>query len=176
MSSENWRSHHWETNRKPDGGHVYGMNETTFTIAWQRGAIQGEGRNGAFLTEVLEACLDFYQGKATNVSHGIGFTIAWQSSQQHGRGCAHSVLEACLDELEHKNHLFPCPENEEAVSYLRQCINNRQNNEELISSLIPCINVLNARINRRESQGILGTHEPDPHVGNQNAKGYATDG
>lgn len=162
--SENWRSHHWETNGKPDGGHAYGINGTTFTIVWQRGSIQEQGRNGAYLIEVLEACLDFYQGVVVNVSSGVGFTIVWQSAQQDGRSCAHSVLEACLDELDHKNYLFPCRENEEAIPLLKQCINSGEDNE-LVSFLVPCIDILKERIKRRESQGILGTHEPDHQAG-----------
>jgi hypothetical protein len=46
----------------PDGGVVYGHG---FCISWQRGPLEGGGRNGAFLLEVLEACrmqLLHYQG------------------------------------------------------------------------------------------------------------------
>lgn len=57
MNPENtqWHSHHWETEGKPDGGQSYGIG---FAICWQRGSIQEQGRNGAYLIEVLEACLD----------------------------------------------------------------------------------------------------------------------
>lgn len=50
-----WTAHHWEAEGKPDGGVSYGIG---FTIAWQRGSLLEQGRNGAFLTEVLEASLD----------------------------------------------------------------------------------------------------------------------
>jgi hypothetical protein len=50
-----WSSHHWEAEGKPDGGVSYGIG---FTIAWQRGSLLDNGRNGAFLIEVLEVCLD----------------------------------------------------------------------------------------------------------------------
>ncbi len=44
-----------------DGGLAYGQG---FLISWQRGSIQQNGRNGAFLIEVLTACqmrLEHYQ-------------------------------------------------------------------------------------------------------------------
>lgn len=97
-----WYAHHWETEGKPDGGQSYGIG---FAICWQRGSIQEQGRNGAYLIE---------------------------------------VLEACLDELVHKNKLFPCGENEEAIAYLNQCLDR-----------------LKARIKRREDAGTWGTHIPD---------------
>lgn len=98
-----WKSHHWETDGKPDGGQSFGVG---FAIAWQRGSIQEHGRNGAYLIE---------------------------------------VLEACLDELVHKDSLFPCAENSDAIAHLNQCLDS-----------------LRSRIKRREDQGIWGTHEPDP--------------
>lgn len=97
-----WYAHHWDTEGKPDGGQSYGFG---FTIAWQRGSIQEQGRNGAYLIE---------------------------------------VLEACLDELIHKNKSFPCAENEVAIAHLNQCLDS-----------------LRMRIKRREDAGIWGTHEPD---------------
>lgn len=97
-----WHSHHWTTEGKPDGGVSYGVG---FTIAWQRGSLVAEGRNGAFLIE---------------------------------------VLEACDDELRHKNSQFPCGENEYALMYLAKCIDT-----------------LKSRIARREKQGTYGTHKPD---------------
>ena len=46
----------WNT---PDGIHDGGVSTGIgFTIAWQRGAVVGGSRNGAFSIEVLEACLD----------------------------------------------------------------------------------------------------------------------
>lgn len=170
--NNNWRSHHWKTNGKPDGGQCYGINATQFTIAWQRGSIQEQGRNGAFLIEVLEACLEFCQNKAevgfhdraiSSVTSGIGFTIAWQwgSPQQKRKSSVYPVLEACLDELQHKNTLFPCSENEQAIPLLIACVNS-QYDKELVSHLVPCIDILKSRIQRREKQGIWGTHEPDP--------------
>lgn len=101
-----WQSHHWETEGKPDGGLSYGVG---FTIAWQRGSIVENGRNGAFLFE---------------------------------------VLEACEDELRHKNSLFPCSENEYSLMYLAKCIDT-----------------LKSRLARRERQGVLRTHESDKEEG-----------
>lgn len=47
-----------------DGGVSTGIG---FTIAWQRGSLNEAGRNGAFLIEVVEACLNqvehFQDGK-----------------------------------------------------------------------------------------------------------------
>lgn len=50
-----------DANGKPDGGVSTGVG---YTISWQRGALDPNGRNGAFLIEVLEACktqLEFYE-------------------------------------------------------------------------------------------------------------------
>lgn len=98
-----WSSHHWETEGKPDGGQSYGIG---FTIAWQRGSLLEQGRNGAFLIE---------------------------------------VLEACLDELKHKNRQFPCDENTMAITYL-----------------VCCLEQLNARLERRKEQGTLYDHKEAP--------------
>lgn len=43
----------WTLNGKSDGGVSSGLG---FCISWQRGSISENGRNGAFLVEVLEAC------------------------------------------------------------------------------------------------------------------------
>lgn len=53
MINTQWNSHHWKTEGKPDGGQSYGIG---FAICWQRGSLQEQGRNGAYLIEVLEAC------------------------------------------------------------------------------------------------------------------------
>ena len=53
-------SSHWEIEGKPDGGVSYGEG---FCISWQRGPLT-EGRNGAFLLDILEVCkhqLEYYQ-------------------------------------------------------------------------------------------------------------------
>lgn len=52
---DGWTATHWTTNGVPDGGQSYGIG---FCIAWQRGSLKDNGRNGAFIMEVLEACLD----------------------------------------------------------------------------------------------------------------------
>ena len=101
-NDELWTSHHWTSEGKPDGGMSYGIG---FTIAWQRGSLVKEGRNGAYLIE---------------------------------------VLEACEDELKHKNKYFPCQENEEALSHLQKCLA-----------------FLNSRIERRKINQTYGTHQPD---------------
>lgn len=48
-----------------DGTHQGGTSTGVgYTIAWQRGAVNVAGRNGAFLIEVLESCLhqlEFFQ-------------------------------------------------------------------------------------------------------------------
>lgn len=82
-------------------------------------------------------------------SSGIGFSIAWQRGPlTNGRNGAYliEVMEACLAQLERfKSTPFDCPENEQAREHLSQSIE-----------------ILKARRDRRESQGILGTHIPDP--------------
>jgi hypothetical protein len=103
MTDTQWNSHHWETEGKPDGGQSYGIG---YCIAWQRGSILEQGRNGAFLIE---------------------------------------VLEACLDELKHKNNQFPCHENIEAIGHLKLCLGK-----------------LNARLNRRREEGTLYDHKESP--------------
>lgn len=55
--SSNWT----DSEGNHQGGQSCGIG---FTIAWQRGPLNENGRNGAFLIEVLEACehqLRFYQ-------------------------------------------------------------------------------------------------------------------
>jgi hypothetical protein len=54
IKEQDWQSFNWVTNGNGDGGQSFGVG---FCIAWQRGALADNGRNGAFLTEVLEACL-----------------------------------------------------------------------------------------------------------------------
>lgn len=178
MNTENtqnaeWNSHHWVTEGKPDGGQSYGIG---FAIAWQRGSIQEQGRNGAYLIEVLEACLDELVQKGSSFPHwrtegkpdggqsyGIGFAIAWQrgSVQEHGRNGAYlsEVLDACLDELTHKHSLFPCVENESAIDDLNKCLGVES--EPAIAYLNKCLDSLRARIKRREEAGIWGTHQAD---------------
>ena len=42
-----------------DGNHVGGISTGIgYTIAWQRGPLNVEGRNGAFMLEVLGSCLN----------------------------------------------------------------------------------------------------------------------
>ena len=100
--NKTWESHHWTSENKPNGGTSYGIG---FIIAWQRGSLIEEGRNGAYLIE---------------------------------------VLEACEDELRHKNTYFPCQENEDALPHLQKCLE-----------------YLRSRIERRKTDGIYGTHHPD---------------
>jgi hypothetical protein len=97
-------SQFWSTaDGLPDGGQSSGIG---FSIAWQRGPLTG-GRNGAFLIEVMEACL--------------AQLIYYESTP------------------------FDSPENEQAREHLSRSIE-----------------ILKARRDRRESQGILGEQIPDP--------------
>ncbi len=51
----------WTTEGAPDGGSACGAG---FAIFWQRGALDKEGRNGAFILEILAVCksqLEYYQ-------------------------------------------------------------------------------------------------------------------
>ena len=83
LSDKGWNTHHWETEGKPDGGQSYGIG---FCIAWQRGSILDNGRNGAFLIEVLEACLSELEHKHNQFS-----------CEENEKAIAH--LSWCLDEL-----------------------------------------------------------------------------
>jgi hypothetical protein len=89
-----------------DGNHQGGQSTGIgYTIAWQRGDL-GQGRNGAFLIE---------------------------------------VLESCLSQLNYfQNSKFASAENSRAIGHLSQAIA-----------------VLEARRNRRQAEGTLGTHELD---------------
>jgi len=78
-----WAAHHWENKGKPDEGHSYGIG---FCIAWQKGLVSENGRNGAFIIEVLEACLDELENKNKNFS-----------CEENIKAIAH--LNGCLDEL-----------------------------------------------------------------------------
>jgi hypothetical protein len=155
-NSTTWNSHHWETEGKPDGGQSYGIG---FCIAWQRGSLQDEGRNGAFLTEILDNCLiklrnpDVY----ISLSWGIGYTIAWAD---HSLG---DILAACLDELKHKDRWFPCIENTQAIDELTHCL--KAQGEERVNHLARSLELLNSRVKRREKAGTYGTHIPDPPSG-----------
>ncbi|MGG6281816.1 hypothetical protein ACQ4M3_09620 [Leptolyngbya sp. AN03gr2] len=44
----------WTNNGKHEGGVSTGIG---YTISWQRGPVNENGRNGAFLIEVLDSCL-----------------------------------------------------------------------------------------------------------------------
>ena len=78
-------------------------------------------------------------------SIGIGFTIAWQrgSLNEMGRNGAFliEVLEACQAQLEHYQlDKFACPENQDALSCVESAISHLQ-----------------ARRDRRQRVGMLGT-------------------
>lgn len=92
-----------DANGNPAGATSSGVG---FVIAWQRGDTEKEGRNGAYLIEVMEACL-----------HQMQF---YQTTK------------------------FACRENEIAIAKQQEAIN-----------------ILKLRIERREAEGVLGTHELD---------------
>ena len=65
--SSNWN----DADGKPDGGQTCGMG---FTIAWQRGPLN-EGRNGAFIIDVLDACIkqmQYYQQGEFRCDENVG--------------------------------------------------------------------------------------------------------
>ena len=83
------------------------------------------------------------------ISTGIGFTIHWQRGalDKAGRNGAFliEVLHSCRHQIEtYQSGRFACRENADALNALNTCI------EELES-----------RKNRRQIQGVLGTHETD---------------
>jgi hypothetical protein len=86
---------------------------------------------------------------AGGVSTGIGVTICWQHGglDVAGRNGAFllEVLDMCKQQLEYyQNSKYACEENADALTSLEECIAH-----------------LESRKNRRQSQGILGTHELD---------------
>jgi hypothetical protein len=127
-----------------------------FCIAWQRGSLQDEGRNGAFLTEILDNCLIKLRNPDVDIpfSWGIGYTIAWVDH------CFDDALAACLDELKHKDRWFPCIENTHAIDELTHCLKSQ--GEERVNHLARSLEILNSRVKRREKAGTYGTHIPDP--------------
>ncbi|MHC5824493.1 MAG: hypothetical protein ACYT04_53805 [Nostoc sp.] len=83
------------------------------------------------------------------VSTGTGFTISWQRGliKDAGRNGAFliEVLESCFSRLEYfQNSAYKSQENIEALDYLEKCIER-----------------LKSRIDRRATEGTLGTHQPD---------------
>lgn len=85
--NQNWQ----DENGNHDGAISTGIG---FTIAWQRGALDKAGRNGAFLLEVLAACkhqLEYYQsGKFAcqengNALHALKVCIAELESRKNRR-------------------------------------------------------------------------------------------
>ncbi|MEH2384903.1 MAG: hypothetical protein V7K14_03730 [Nostoc sp.] len=83
------------------------------------------------------------------VSTGTGFTISWQRGPINvsGRNGAFliEVLEACFSQLEYfQNSAYKSQENIDALNYLDKCIER-----------------LKSRRGRRETEGTLGTHQPD---------------
>lgn len=83
------------------------------------------------------------------VSTGTGFTISWQRGPINvaGRNGAFliEVMEACHSQLEYfQNSGYSCEENTKALEYLEKAIQS-----------------LKSRRTRRESEGTLGTHQPD---------------
>lgn len=80
------------------------------------------------------------------VSTGVGFTIAWQRGPlSEGRNGAFliEVLESCLHQLEmYQAGKFQSQENAEAIFHLQTTLD-----------------FLNARLERRKTEGILGTHQ-----------------
>lgn len=93
--NKNWTSH--------AGRHIGGQSlGDGFTIVWQRGSLT-DGRNGAFLTEVLCCCLDWIRVLGPcHVVSGIGFTIGFggcKSAFMHRLRTLTEVLEACIFQL-----------------------------------------------------------------------------
>jgi len=161
-TQKGYTAHHFVTAQGvPDGGQSYGIG---FTIAWQRGSLLKQSRNGAFLIEVLESCLDKLKlGFFCAVSTGIGYTIAWDT----GVGATNlqakpdDVLRACLDELIHKHECFPCKENELAIYELGLVIAGKR--ELKIERLKKVIDLMNQRLERRKQEGTLYDHKENPY-------------
>jgi hypothetical protein len=87
-------------------------------------------------------------GTTHGLSCGMGFTISWQRGPlTGGRNGAFllEVLSACQSQLEYyQTGKFASTENELALDNLKTAISH-----------------LERRLDRRQSEGVLGTHEPD---------------
>jgi hypothetical protein len=143
LLNQNWK----DADGKPDGGVSIGEG---FTIAWQRGALDKNGRNGAFLIEVLEAV----QGAIgrQQISSGIGFTIVAFNADTIPQ-----ALAACIHQLElHQKSEFACEENEKAIVAIKSakwCIKFASRDvQKFISNAIA---ILKSRADRRAKDGTV---------------------
>ena len=78
-----------------DGTHAGGQSTGIgFTIAWQRGPLSEGGRNGAFVIEVIEACmhqLDYFESTAyackenAEAYHHLSEAIRWLKERRDRR-------------------------------------------------------------------------------------------
>jgi hypothetical protein len=141
-----------------------------FTIAWQRGPLNEAGRNGAFLIEVLEACLEWMR----NPYHpgvgacGIGFTIMFgirDGSQairiRKLQEVLVEVLEACLFQIEYfqSQERFACAENAQATENLTDACDALPDIDAALTLVTMAHAVLIMRRDRRATAGTLGTHQ-----------------
>lgn len=154
-----------------DGNHNGGQSiGDNFTIVWQRGPLKETGRNGAFLIEVLEACLEWMRNPyyPRVGACGIGFTIMFgirerpQSIRmQTLQEVLVEVLEACLFQLDYfqSQERFACDENQQANDSLEFAIECLPDVEAALVPATIAHAALVARRDRRVNDGKLGTHQ-----------------
>ncbi len=166
----------WVTgDNTPDGGVSYGHR---YTISWQRGSLTENGRNGAFLNEVLEECYKYcysFLGEPYQVlfAHGQGYTILWDDSVLED-SVLDRVLQACYHQFKfmRKNYpQFDCAENsvcEMCLSKIQSLFSDGYNGLDdetrfkLICELLKTVcSSTRIRAERRKANGTLGTHIAD---------------
>lgn len=96
--------------------------------------------------------------------HGLGLTINWQrgplvflpGEAPRANGCfVETLLQAALQRLQYyQGTRFQCQENAEAIRHLQGALTE-----------------LNSRTQRRQDQGVAGTHVPDLVTGDANPAG-----
>jgi hypothetical protein len=149
-----------------DGNHAGGQSiGNNFTIAWQRGPLNEAGRNGAFLIEVLGACLDWvripYQSHIC--AYGFGFTIIFgvrDIPEAIRMKTLQEVLEACLSQVDYyqSQERFSCDENQQSIDSLKFAIECLPDVEAALVHITIAHAALVMRRDRREKDGTLGTH------------------
>lgn len=162
--NKNWT----DENGNHAGGQSIGDN---FTIVWQRGPLNDDGRNGAFLIEVLCACLRWMREpfRSTGYIRGQGFTILLAEQDQRTQiKTLIEVVDACTSQLEYyQNQLrFACDENQSALHSLVDAVGALQEGRhsielDLDAAIVHLQMAQSALIihrDRRAKAGTLGTH------------------
>lgn len=141
----------------------------SYTIVWQRGPLNESGRNGAFLIDVLGACLDWMDGSVAEKLYicGIGFTAVFgDTGSPEDEKILTQILKSCLTQLcfyqDQPN--FACAENAEAIDLLAEAIEIIPDFDKSFEYLEKAQSILIARRDRRSAEGTLGTHKKEKSI------------